>query len=118
MKSFRNPKYLERCEDVVFDLDQPLDITPAPTATPKRGGIRFIADNTGEVTPFDWYNAGLSVNFKVNKLLDGSALTTTDHNGIVNGSNTLIKRLSISANGREVYSCNNANHCTNIKKFA
>ena len=26
MKSFRNPKYLERYEDIVFDLEQPLDI--------------------------------------------------------------------------------------------
>ena len=28
MKSFRNPKYLERYEDVVFDLEQTLNITP------------------------------------------------------------------------------------------
>ena len=28
MKSFRNPKYLERLEDVVFDLEQPLDANP------------------------------------------------------------------------------------------
>ena len=26
MKSFRNPKYLERYEDVVFDLEQALDL--------------------------------------------------------------------------------------------
>ena len=29
MKSFRNPKYLDRYEDVVFDLETPLDINPA-----------------------------------------------------------------------------------------
>ena len=28
MKSFRNPKYLERYKDVVFDLEQPFDINP------------------------------------------------------------------------------------------
>ena len=28
MKSFRVPQYLERYEDVVFDLEQPLDINP------------------------------------------------------------------------------------------
>ena len=117
MKSFRNPKYLERYEDVVFYLDQSLDTNPPPTTTQKRGGIKFIADNTGEVTPFDWYNARLSVDFKVNKLIDGAALTATDHNGIINGSNTLIKKLSISANGREVYSCDYANHCLNIKNL-
>ena len=32
MKSFRNPKYLERYEDVVFDLEQALDVAPADTA--------------------------------------------------------------------------------------
>ena len=90
MKSFRNPKYLERYEDVVFDLEQPL-LTPANTNEQKREGIRIVADNTREATPFDWSNSRFSVDFKVDKLADASALTLTDHNGIVNGSNTLIK---------------------------
>ena len=29
MKSFKNPKFLERYEDVVFDLEQPLETAPA-----------------------------------------------------------------------------------------
>ena len=29
----------------------------------------------------------------------------------------MIKKLSITANGREVYSCNYANHCVNIKNL-
>lgn len=53
MNSFRNPKYLERREDVVFDLEQPLATNPANDATQNRSNIRFVADNTGEVTPFD-----------------------------------------------------------------
>ena len=117
MKSFRNPKYLERYEDVVFDLEQTLSITPGNNNEQKRDGMRIVADNSGEATPFDWYNSRLSVNFKVNKLADDSALTLTDHNGIVNGSNTLIKRLSITANGRQVYDCDYANHCVNIKNL-
>ena len=117
MKSFRNPKYLERYEDVVFDLEQALDIRPAPRATQKREVKKIVVDNTGEATPFDWYDSRLSIDFKVNKLLDGAALTATDHNGIVNGSNTLIKRLSITTNGRQVYDCDNANHCVNIKNL-
>ena len=114
IKSFRNLKYLERYEDVVFDLEQTLSITPGNTNEQKREGLRIVADSSGEATPFDWYNSRLSVDFKVDKLADGAARTLTDQNGIVNGSNTLIKRLSITANGREVYSCNNANHCVNI----
>ena len=36
MKSFRNPKYLERYEDVIFDLEQPLvTADPANNAAQK-----------------------------------------------------------------------------------
>ena len=92
MKSFRVPRYLERYEDVVFDLEQPLDINPNDGQYQKREVMEIVADNTGETTPFDWYNARLSVDFKVDKLADHAALTLTDHNGVVNGSNTLIKK--------------------------
>ena len=116
MKSFRNPKYLERYEDVVYDLEQALDTAPANNAYQTKTGLRFIADNTGESTPFDWYNARLSMDFKVNKLAGGN-IAANDHNGIVNGSNSFIKRLEILANGREVYNCNYANHVVNIKNL-
>ena len=117
MKSFRNPKYLERYEDVVFDLEQALDETPANNANQNKTGLRFIADNTGEATPFDWYNARLSVDLKINKLADGTAIAANDEIGIVNGSNSLIEKLTILANGRDVYSCNYANHVVNIKNL-
>ena len=117
MKSFRNPRYLERYEDVVFDTEQALAVNPNDTQYQKRDGIKIVADNTGETTPFDWYNARLSVDFKVDKLADHAALTATDHNGMVNGSNTLIKKLNVTANGRPVYDCDYANHCVNIKNL-
>ena len=116
MKSFRNPKYLERYEDVVFDLEQAL-ATPANNANQTKTGHRFVADNTGEATPFDWYNARFSVDFKV-QLLDGNDFNNNNPQaGIVNGSNSLIEKLSILANGRDVYSCNYANHVVNIKNL-
>ena len=37
--------------------------------------------------------------------------------GIVNGSSSLIQKLTILANGRDVYSCNYANHVVNIKNL-
>ena len=118
MKSFRNPKYLERYEDVVFDLEQALDETPANNAHQNKTGLRFIADNTGEATPFDWYNARLSVDFKVNQLANNAAIDANgDNMGIVNGSSSLIEKLTILANGRDVYSCNYANHVVNIKNL-
>ena len=117
MKSFRVPRYLERYEDVVFDLERPLDINPNDGKYQKREVMKIVANNTGETTPFDWYNARLSVDFKVDKLADHAALTSTDHKGMVNGSNTLIKKLSVTANGRQVYDCDYANHCVNIKNL-
>ena len=118
MKSFRNPKYLERYEDVIFDLEQPLNTAdPANNAAQVRAPIlKIIADNTSEATPFDWYNARFSMDFKVSTLAGGN-LAGEDHNGIVNGSNSFIKKLTVLANGREVYSCNEANHVANIKNL-
>ena len=116
MKSFRVPQYLERYEDVVFDLEQPLDINANDGQYQKREVMKIVADNSGETTPFDWYNARLSVDFKVDKLADHAALTLTDH-AMVNSSNTLIKKLSVTANGRQVYDCDYANHCVNIKNL-
>ena len=117
MKSFRNPEYLERYEDVVFDLEQAL-ATPGNGAHQTKVGHRFVADNTGEATPFDWYNARFSVDFKVNQLAAGANLDADrDQMGIVNGSSSLIEKLSILANGRDVYSCNYANHIVNIKNL-
>ena len=117
MKSFRAPRHLERYEDVVFDTEQALAVNPNDTQYQKRDGIKIVADNTGETTPFDWHNARLSVDFKVDKLADHAALAVDDHNGMVNGSNTLIKKLNVTANGRPVYDCDYANHCVNIKKL-
>ena len=117
MKSFRNPEYLERYEDVVFDLEQAL-ATPGNGAHQTKVGHRFVADNTGDTTPFDWYNARFSVDFKVNQLAAGANLDADgDEMGIVNGSNSLIEKLTIIANGRDVYSCNYANHIVNIKNL-
>ena len=43
MKSFRNPKYLDRYEDVVFDLEQTLDAAPANNAHQTKTGHYGIA---------------------------------------------------------------------------
>ena len=89
------PKYLERYEDVIFDLEQALvTVDPANNAAQVRASnLKFIADNTGEATPFDWYNARFSMDFKVS-LLAGGNIAAADHNGIVNGSNSFIKKIN------------------------
>ena len=95
MKSFRNPKYLERYEDVISDLDRVLPAA-AVNDSQKRENLRFIVDNTG-VTHFDWYNARVSLDFKAIKN-DNTAIALNDGNGIVNGSFSLVKRLEVKTN--------------------
>ena len=137
MKSIRNPKYLERYEDVVFYLEQPLNIAPDNNTVQVRNNLKFIADNSGEATPFDWYNARIAMDFKVEQhdgtdfviganVNDDSILVANraqitayeaDQMGIVNGANSFISRLSVLANGKELYQCNYANHSVNIKNL-
>ena len=54
MESFRNPDFVERYEDVIFDLDTPIVTAVANGASQKKEGYKFFADNSGEVVPFDW----------------------------------------------------------------
>ena len=117
MESYRNPKYVERYEDVVFELETPLNTVVGNGRHQKKDGYRFVVDNSGEVTPFDWYNARLGISFKVNKLVDGANIAGEDHNGIVNSIHSFIKNFDIKLNGKKVYDCNDVNHSVNIKSL-
>ena len=98
-------------EDLVFDLAQPL-IIPSNNNYQNRGNFKFVVDGKS----LDWYNAGLSMYFKLTKI-NGGNVNINDKNGIVNGASSFIKKISFSINGREVYECNSANHVVNIKNL-
>ena len=90
-----------------------------------------------EVTPFDWYNARIALDlnvqqrdgtdFAIGANINDDNLTANRNNqytayrddqiGIVNGANSFISRLSVLANGKELYQCNYANHSVNIKNL-
>ena len=89
----------------------------ANNAHQKKTDYRFIANNNGEIAPFDWYAARFVIDFKVVKVADGSNITVNDHNGIVNGFHSLIKGLTVKANGIQVYDCQQVNHAVNIKNL-
>ena len=84
--------------------------TAANNANQKKDGYRFVVDNSGEVTPCDWYNARISLDFKVNLLANGGNVALADHNCIVNESYSFFETL-------KVYDCNDANHAVNIKNL-
>ena len=98
-------------EDLVFDLEQPL-IIPSNNNYQNRGNFKFVVDGKS----LDWYNARLSLYFKLTKI-NGNNVNINDNNGIVNGASSFVKKISFSINGRQVYQCNSANHVVNIKNL-
>ena len=97
--------------DGVFDLEQPL-IIPTNNNYQNRGNFKFVVDGES----LDWYNARLSLYFKLTKLT-GNNVIINDKNGIVNGASSFVKKISFSINGKEIYQCNSANHVVNIKNL-
>ena len=69
------------------------------------------------MAPFDWYNARIIVDFNVQLLADGASIAVDDHNGIVNGSHSLINRLKVEKNGQKHYDSDNCNQAVNIKNL-
>ena len=115
MTDYRNSKLIERYEDVVFELETALQSNFANNQI--KTNHRFVVDNSGESTPFDWYNARFNVNFILKKLADGTNIADGDNNGIVNSSSALIKKMNVKMNGVDVYDCSEANQATNIKNL-
>ena len=65
MSKYRKSKLIERYDDVVFELDTALISNIANNAHQKKAGHRFIVDNSGESTPFDWYYARFNVDINL-----------------------------------------------------
>lgn len=104
MTDYRNSKLIERYEDVVFELETALQSNYANNKI--KTNYRFVVDNSGESTPFDWYNARFNVTFVLKKAIaghQGANIAVGDNNGIVSSSFALIKKLNVKMNGVDVY---------------
>ena len=117
MTNYRNSKFIERYEDAVFELETALNASIANNASQTKTNHRFVVDNSGETTPFDWYHARFNVDINLEKLADGADVAADDRNGIVKSAYSLIKKLNVKMNGVDVYDCSEANQATNIKNL-
>ena len=119
MNSFRDPKYVERYEDIVFDLETALNTAVANNANQKKKmDIDLLLITAERLHHYIyWYNAPISLDFKVNLLANGGNIVVAHRNGIVNGSYSFLKHFDIKLNGKKVYDCNDANHAVNIKNL-
>lgn len=118
MINLRNLKYLERYENVVFDLDAALvTIVANGTHQKKDDGYRFVVDNSGELR---W--------LRLTGLMRDSASTSRWTNWLMEQILLLMIIMassiactvwykSLKMNRREVYYCNNANHVVIIKNL-
>ena len=117
MTTYRNSKFIERYEDVVFELETTLITNIDVDNHQVKNNHRFVVDNSGESIPFDWYHARFNVDINLEKLADGGDVAADDHNGIVNSAFSLIKKLKVKMNGVDVYDCSEANQAKNIKNL-
>ena len=116
MTNYRNPKYIERYEDVVFELDTAL-VTPGNGLHQTKTNHTIVVDGSGEITPFDWYHARFNVKFKLQLLADGGNVGANAQSGIVNSVFSLINKVDVKMNCISVYDCSDVNHATNIKNL-
>ena len=69
---YKQGYFLERYEEVVFDLQNQIKL-PANGAFQNKNLYKFYVDSTGEVTaPNDWYDSYLEIDVEVNKKADGT----------------------------------------------
>ena len=73
-------------EDLVFNLEQPLIIS-ADNNYQNRGNFKFVVDRES----LDWYNARLSMDFKLTKLT-GRNVIINDKIGIINSASSFEKK--------------------------
>ena len=114
MTNYRNPKYLERYEDVYFQLETALD-NPQNGIDQRKTGHTFVVDNSGESNPFDWYHARFNVNFKLQLLADGGNIGANVPSGIVNQAINIKNLLEYSRGYSESQGKNEFFHLDTIR---
>ena len=111
--SFRTSEFLQRNELVRFQLDDVIR-TPANGQHQTKNGYKFTMNDRSSF--YDWYNAYFEVQFKVQKLADGTAYGA-DRVTVINGSHSLISHMMIKSAGKIVYDTDNLHKVTFVKNL-
>ena len=83
--------FLERYEEVVYDLQNPSKL-PAKGAFQNKSSYKFYVDSTGEVTaPNDCYNSYLEIDVEVNKKADGTTYVAADNITLASDAYSIIR---------------------------
>ena len=110
---FRNSENTEKVEYISYSPNYFFNENPGNGNTQKKSNIRFYVNTTDEINPIDWYNAYFDVNFKINKLADGTDFKDEDgkRGTLAGDAYSLINKFDVNFNGGNVISLNNINQC-------
>ena len=115
---YRQGNFLERYEEVVYDLQNPIKL-PANRATQNKNSYKFYVDSTGEVTaPNDWYNSYLEIEVEVNKKADGTTYADVDNITFASDAYSIIRELNVKYGGVQVIDTPNVNESVAIRNKA
>ena len=115
---YKQGDFLERYEEVVYDLQNPIKI-PANGAFQNKYSYRFYVDSTSEVTaPNDWYNYYLEIEVEVNKETDGTIYATADNITSASDAYSIIRELNVKYGGVQVIDTPNVNESVAIRNKA
>jgi len=112
--SFRTSDKLQRYEKVKLSPDSLIE-QPGNNSSQKKTSYKFkIFDRSNF---YDFFKGYFEVTFELQKKADGSGYAAADRITIINGSHSLIKRMTIKSAGKVVYVSDNLHRITNVKNL-
>lgn len=109
---FRSPSFLEKTTFARFSLDTPLTF-PGNNQRQAKTGYKFTVNDRNNW--YDWYNAYLRANYRIEQVDDGTGLAQGDRAAPINGSFSLINKLTVKSGGKPLYNLDNAHKCIFVK---
>ena len=115
---YKQGDFLERYEEVVYDLQNPIKL-PANGTTQNKNSYKFYVDSTGEVTaPNDLYDSYLEIDVEVNKRADGTTYAAADNITFASDAYSIIRELDVKYGGVQVIDTPNVNESVAIRNKA
>ena len=112
--AFRTSDKLQRYERVKFSPNNLIE-QPGNNLTQKKTSYKFTINDRSSF--YDFFNAKFEVTFELQKKADGSGYAAADRITIINGSHSLINRITIKSAGKVVYVTDNVHRITNVKNL-
>ena len=112
--SFRTSDKLQRYEKVRFPPDNLIE-QPGNNASQKKTSYKFTINDRSIF--FDYFNGFFEVTLELQKKADGSGYAAADRITMINGSHSLIKRITIKSAAKVVYVTDDVHRITNVKNL-